>query len=311
MIWIVIGIGWLFLLGLVLHDAEHYEGRNKNGANHNQDGVSTTIAAPRDEHAAQEDHRAAERDFWTHERIHNKWVTLLSAVAAAAAIFAALIAGDAYFETKRQADAADASNKIVQRPYVTVTELTINPEHSVTQPDNFFGWSFQPVVENSGPTPTKDLRLITEIAIFTNQQAIDPVGRRLLRHGIELPVEPGDPDDLFATENPIRALIGPRSKTTIQTTPNMSLPIPNGNLGWIAQGASSAYVLGSIRYFYFDRFHSTFSRRVMALPTNKRLSKGDLSGADRGLYLGCAQSVSPTIGREANSSEPKKQHGPC
>ena len=88
MIWIVIGIGWLFLLGLVLHDAEHYEGRNKNGANHNQDGVSTTIAAPRDEHAAQEDHRAAERDFWTHERIHNKWVTLLSAVAAAAAYVA-------------------------------------------------------------------------------------------------------------------------------------------------------------------------------------------------------------------------------
>jgi hypothetical protein len=170
-------------------------------------------------------------------------------IALAAAIFAYL----AYTQTQRQANAADDANKIVQRPYVTVTELNIEKEYD--QNHSFSGWSFQPILHDSGSTPTRDLRFLPQIAIFDQLPAV-MLGHRIMRHGIELPAEPNDPDELFVRGgNPVRTLIGPNTSAKIANTTNQKLAIPNGNMGWIAGGHSAGYVLGSIHYF--DRFEKT------------------------------------------------------
>jgi hypothetical protein len=109
-----------------MHDAIHDDGQNKKDAVHSHDDASLTIDAQIEEHAAQEKHRAAERDYWTDERSHNKWVTSFSAVAASAAILAAIIAGGAYFETRRQAEAAVQQLAIQasdQRPWLHLEDV--------------------------------------------------------------------------------------------------------------------------------------------------------------------------------------------
>jgi hypothetical protein len=154
-----------------------------------------------------------------------------------------------------QAIAAREANIIVQRPYITVTELDIREEYAGDVPRNeFLGWSFRPIIENSGATPTQNLRLAHEIIIFNNFPETDFYGSPVKRHGVELPAEPEDPDAGFSKENSIRALIGPHSKVNIPQNKHV-WPIPNGNMGWIAQGHSSAYVLGSIHYS--DGFENT------------------------------------------------------
>jgi hypothetical protein len=194
-----------------------------------------------------------ERRYFT-QQTRALWASVVISLATAGiALVAVRFAYLAYTEAQRQANAADEANKIVQRPYITVTELNIEKDYD--QNHSFFGWSFQPVLHNSGATPTRGLRFLSEIAVFTPLPAV-MLGRRIMRHGIELPAEPSDPDELFGRGgNPVRTLIGPNTSAKITNTTNPKLDIPNGNMGWIAGGHSACYVLGSIRYF--DRFQKT------------------------------------------------------
>ncbi len=94
------------------------------------DGAALSIScAPESERLAEERHRAEERAHWAHQRRHDRIVAGFSIAAAAAAAVAAVIAGWAYVQTKRQADAAWLQVQVSQdtearqlRAYVLVSK---------------------------------------------------------------------------------------------------------------------------------------------------------------------------------------------
>jgi hypothetical protein len=193
------------------------------------------------------------------ENDRTKMFTLwLAFIAAAASAVSAWRAGD-------QVEVAINANKLnqesfasVQRAFITVTELSISAEYT-QNPRGFFGWSFKPIIENSGATPTQNLRIVPLAATFTTAQIFDFNGKPIPRPGIELPAEPSDPDEAFIRhESPIRMLVGPHTKVTLPTTPDPRLAIPNGSIGWIVDGFASVFVFGSIHYF--DVFENTPER---------------------------------------------------
>lgn len=97
-------------------------------------------------------HRASEREHWTHERRHSRRVTIFSSLAAIAAIIAAVIAYFAFLETKRQAEAGWAQVRIYQeienrqlRAYLTFQDGAVKCGRA--------DCGMQLNVKNSGQTP--------------------------------------------------------------------------------------------------------------------------------------------------------------
>jgi hypothetical protein len=97
-LWAIITILWALALWLNVHDAIAYRMKE---AHHSLDQRTSEP-----ERSDEENHRNAERLFWNHQRTHNRWVTIFSALAAVAAVAAAVVAILAYSEAWRQANAA-------------------------------------------------------------------------------------------------------------------------------------------------------------------------------------------------------------
>jgi hypothetical protein len=146
--------------------------------------------------------------------------TVFTAVIMIASICSAIFA-------QRSAQAAHESYISTQRAFITVNELSIVPEYSVNDPTNFMGWTFAPVIENSGSTPTKFLKLVVRA---------QPQGPA------------SDPESLYPSGTKIRMLVGPKSKVTVPATPDSGLWIPNGSILWAAKGQTTVYVFGAIHY---------------------------------------------------------------
>jgi uncharacterized protein (DUF2062 family) len=96
-LWVIITVLWALALWLIVHDAITYPMKE----NRNLDQPTPDM-----ERSDEENHRNAERLFWNHQRTHNRWVTIFSALAAVAAVAAAIVAVLAYSEVLRQANAA-------------------------------------------------------------------------------------------------------------------------------------------------------------------------------------------------------------
>jgi hypothetical protein len=149
--WVLIGIGWLFPLGLILHDAMRHEERDERGADHNHGDTPSTIAAS--ESDEQQKHRAAEREHWDHERRHSRKVRIFTAVAAGAAVVAAVVAYGAYRETRRQADAAVdqlAIQSSDQRPWLHLEDAKTEP---INYTANGLNFTMRFSVKNYGRSP--------------------------------------------------------------------------------------------------------------------------------------------------------------
>jgi hypothetical protein len=177
LIWLLIAAGFGVLEGVILYDAEHEEGQSKKGAEHNHEGAPSALSTPEEDNARQEKHRAAERAHWAHERFHNKIVTGFSAAAAGAAIVAAIIAGWAYIQTKRQADAAEEQTRVARNAAIVANRAIVlsNTVQFITygakvdDPDGKGNvnprWIVTPVIENIGNTPTRNMRYSSDFAM--------------------------------------------------------------------------------------------------------------------------------------------------
>lgn len=195
MIWILIGIGFLFIEAIILHDAIRDQGQDKRDTQHERRESPVAIPALEGEQSQQEQHRTAERHHWAHERIHNRRVTIFSAIAAIAAIVAAIVATFAYIETRRQADAALEQTKISLdtekrslRAYISILSAAI-------QPQNYPNGStvvVQITIKNSGQTPAYDERSFISVAVapananpFTFWPNLDDRPRHILGPNVE------------------------------------------------------------------------------------------------------------------------------
>jgi hypothetical protein len=239
-IWILISIGWLFLLGLVLHDAEHDEGQAKKGAEQNHCEAPLALVAPEKEYARQDEHRAAERNHWTHERRHNRNVAALSAIAGGAAVLAALFAGGAYVEARRQANAAEQSVVAVQRAFIVVSGLK---EEIVREKDKVVGVNFTPIIRNSGNTPAKQIRWVTLDPFNVTQTS-------QIREFFRDP-NPTDPDDFIQRpDNPpavsiSRGILGPHDDLLM----GPALPLNERTFQYVLTNRIGRFYFGAIRYF--------------------------------------------------------------
>jgi hypothetical protein len=160
-IWILVNIGWLFLLGLILHDAVRDERQNEKWAERNHNDAPIAIGSPEYEETEQQKHRAIEREHWAREQRHNWRVIVFSAATATAAIVAAVIAWFAYSEAWRQAAAAWEQVKISRdteerqiRAYLGVFAGAIEPQHS----DEGDAIGVRVTIRNAGTTPAYDER---------------------------------------------------------------------------------------------------------------------------------------------------------
>jgi hypothetical protein len=174
-IWVLISIGFLFIVGLVLHDAIQYEENNRKGTAHTHADAPSAIVPPNNEHATQERHRAAERSHWAHERRHNRVITAFSIVAAAAAVAAAVIASWAYVQTRRQADEAKrqadaAMDQILVAKDTEERQLrayvVVRAQEKI---DNFFVGGkahVQGILDNVGQTPVYNSNVLSGVGVL-------------------------------------------------------------------------------------------------------------------------------------------------
>jgi hypothetical protein len=122
------------------------------------------------------DYQVDERDYWR-QQVRTSWAQAIAALAnvsvglaaLAAASYAAFIAGAAFIQAHRQADAAVEANTVVQRPFVTFNGLQINQQNLLT-PGMPYLW-FTVLAQNSGNTPTKGMKYVVETS---GGQPLDP-----------------------------------------------------------------------------------------------------------------------------------------
>lgn len=108
MIWAISILLATLLMWLILKDAENYERQAQDSAHRHEEPTNqVVVSSPDEQYTEEKNHRAKESAHWTHERRHNKWVTIFSALAAGAASIAAFAAIGAYVQTQRQAKAAE------------------------------------------------------------------------------------------------------------------------------------------------------------------------------------------------------------
>ncbi|HEY1598958.1 MAG TPA: hypothetical protein VGG64_05115 [Pirellulales bacterium] len=101
--------------------------------------------------------------------------TISNGVIVAASLYAA-------FSTQETAQFAYIST---HRAFVSVTKLAVQAAYSPSDPKQLLGWTFAPIVENSGPTATRSLELLAGV-----QSTGEPTG-------------PKDPEVAFPTGNSI------------------------------------------------------------------------------------------------------------
>jgi hypothetical protein len=164
LIWLLTAAGIVLLEGVILYDATREERHAKSRTDRDHQQAPSIVCAPEHNRADEKKHHAAERDHWTREHRNNRIIAIFSAVAAGAAIAAAAIALFAYSEARRQADAAwaqvsvgEKSTKYQMRAYVTSNAIELIT-YGEQVGDEGQRWVISPIVENSGQTPTRNLR---------------------------------------------------------------------------------------------------------------------------------------------------------
>ncbi|HEY1598944.1 MAG TPA: hypothetical protein VGG64_05045 [Pirellulales bacterium] len=158
--------------------------------------------------------------------------TISIGVIVAASLYAA-------FSTQETAQFAHESYISTHRAFVSVTKLAVQAAYSPSDPKQLMGWTFAPVVENSGPTATRSLELLAGV-----QSTGDPTG-------------PKDPEVAFPTGNSISLVVGPHTTVTLPISLNSDLLIPNDTIQKVAKGQTALYVFGTAHY------HDVFERTLL------------------------------------------------
>jgi hypothetical protein len=157
--------------------------------------------------------------------------TISIGVIVAASLYAA-------FVSQETAHFAHESYISTGRAFVSVTKLAVQAAYGPSDPKQPEGWTFAPIVENSGPTPTRSLELLAGV-----QSTGDPTG-------------PKDPLIAFPTATSIKLVVGPHTAVTLPITTNSGLLIPDDTIQKVARGQTAAYVFGTAQY------HDIFERTL-------------------------------------------------
>lgn len=158
--------------------------------------------------------------------------------------------------TNRQLTAVIQSNEInreaftsTQRAFVTVSDLRMDQVVDGAD-EKIMAWSFTPVIENSGNTPTISLRYVP---IISGGPTKPETGWNELYPGVDLPQVPNDPDSTFKRSAVhLRVPLGPKSKMPASLT---GAGVGVGFLKNTIDKGWRYYVHGAIHYF--DAFPGT------------------------------------------------------
>src|SRR5262249_54872298 len=151
-------------MGLILNDITHEPTNTENATQENRKRAENrdreaAVETVRPYWSAEEKaHRADESGYWRHQKSYNKWVGCFSFVAMSAAVIAAIFAGFAYRETKRQADAAEKTLELTRENFEIDERPIIGWKNS--QPpqllDGKIIWTYE--FSNFGKTVANDIR---------------------------------------------------------------------------------------------------------------------------------------------------------
>jgi hypothetical protein len=133
---------------------------------------------------------------------------------------------------------------LVQRAFITVKELKFTPHHGDN--NKIVSWSYSPVIENSGSTPTKNLEFITASGLGSK----GTIG--------EANEFAPDPDTMFERGYKIRSIIGPHAIGDFFNDRTKGIPLIAFEK--IQDGGVFQVVLGSIHYkdiFDDEKIHIT------------------------------------------------------
>jgi hypothetical protein len=178
-----------------------------------QPGILNAVSRVTNRYAKNTDHQTAEREYWDRQNRIACWSVRLSIFTFVVAVIAAVFAGLAYHQTKRQADAGIEGNSInreaftsVQRAFVTIVNFDMSARiETLGEKIEAKYWWITPNVKNNGNTPTKNLRYIADSAGVPNGFNL-AVGQTIQ---LGSPGLPGDPQDLLKTNTPtVAAVIG-------------------------------------------------------------------------------------------------------
>jgi len=144
----------------------------------------------------------------------------------------AIVAASLYaaFDAQQTAQFAHASYISTHRAFVSVTKLDVQLAYSPSDPKLFVGWTFAPIVQNSGPTPTRSLKLLV---------GVQPTG-----DSIGLP----DPEVALTNHTPTKMVVGPRTSVMLPVSSSSDLSVASDMIQKVASGKTNAFVFGTVHY---------------------------------------------------------------
>jgi hypothetical protein len=121
-----------------------------------------------------------------------------------------ILTGGIMYESIQQAALTRDSFTTVQRAFITVVDLQLEATRDAQ--GKATSWMFIPIIENSGATPTKDMKVT---GIMTGGPTKPEEGWRQLYPGVQLPHDPSDPDETYYLPEPFHPhhlLLGPKAR---------------------------------------------------------------------------------------------------
>jgi hypothetical protein len=164
--------------------------------------------------------------------------TARATIAIAVLTAVTIVVGTAqYFVLKRADETTRESFSAVQRAFVTVTDVAIDSFHQKVMPpmEGDLFWRFTPMIENSGTTPTRNLRWTTSA---TNEGPITDFNK------LGLDLEPLVKNNKNAWRF---GILGPKAKMNLTYTAN-ALELNESWIPLIADNKASFTWQGVIRY---------------------------------------------------------------
>jgi len=182
------------------------------------------------EHPTEAEHRTAEQFAWRTAKNLGVWTGIAASIAAFFAFWT-------WLETKRQADTADLALRAVQRAFITASDYKIARLKDDTEPC----WSFDPIISNTGETPTRDMRLTKEIVAME----LSTPGEQGSANGMAM--APTDPEDTYRKfVGWTASLLGPKQNLpTTAETGRVCLTSEDRGSMWAHE---RIYVRGVIQY---------------------------------------------------------------
>jgi hypothetical protein len=132
-----------------------------------------------------------------------------------------ILTGGIMYESIQQAALTRDSFTTVQRAFITIVDLQFEATRDAQ--GKATSWMFIPIIENSGSTPTKDMKVTR---IMTGGPTKPEEGWSQSYPSIKLPHDPGDPDEVYYKPEPFHPthlLLGPKAR----------LPLPLSATGGI------------------------------------------------------------------------------